>query len=143
MVLKREVIERRLAELDEILAQLATYRGMTADELRSDLGRRWAVERGLIAVTGTVFDVADHVLAGHFGVHVEGYETSLEELRDHEVIGEDLHEQIRGLGGLRNVLIHRYAKIDPTLVGEHLERAFDVFPRFASEVLEWMDGLEG
>lgn len=72
------------------------------------------LERGLIAAAGTVFDVADHVLSGHFGVHVEGYEASLEGLRDHEVIGEGLYERIRELGGLRNVLIHRYAKIDPS-----------------------------
>lgn len=142
MVLKREVVERRLAELDEILSQLATFRNTTVDELRSDLGRRWAVERGLIAGAGTVFDVADHILSGHFGVHSEGYEASLEGLRDHGVLRKDSYDRIRGLGGLRNVLIHRYAKIDPVLVAEHLERAFEVFPRFAAEVLEWLDQLE-
>lgn len=142
MVLKREVVERRLAELDEILEQLATYRGATGETLRKDLGLRWSVERGLIAAAGVVFDVADHVLSGHFGKHAEGYEASLEGVHDRKVISDGLYERIRGLGGFRNVLIHRYASIDPALVAEHLEDAFEVFPGFAGEVLEWMDSVE-
>lgn len=143
MVLKREVVERRLAELDEILAQLATSRGTSGEALRGDLGLRWSVERGLIAAAGVVFDVADHVLSGHFGKHAEGYETSLEALRDRSVISDELYERIRGLGGFRNVLIHRYTSIDPDLVAQHLEDAFEVFPGFAREVMGWMDSIEG
>lgn len=58
------------------------------------------------------------------------------------VIGDDLYERIRGLGGFRNVLIHRYASIDTDLVVGHLEDAFEIFPRFATQVLEWMDSIE-
>lgn len=141
MVLKREVVERRLAELDEILVQLAEYRGASGQTLRADLGLRWAVERGLIAAAGVVFDVADHVLSGHFGDHAEAYEGSLERLHDRSVISDAVYERVRGLGGFRNILVHRYASIDPVIVAEHLEDAFTVFSSFATEVLGWMDAI--
>lgn len=141
MVLKREVVERRLEELDVILEELAKHRGVDPREYARDLGLQWKVERGLLAAAGVVFDVADHVLAGHFGEQADTYEESLALLRDREVIEPSLYERMRGLGGFRNVLVHRYLEIDPDEVLSHLERAFDLFPAFARQVMEWLDSV--
>jgi len=113
MVLRREAVEERLKELDRILQELDKYRGMSWKAFRTDLSLRWIIERGLIAAATVIFDVIDHILAGHFGVYAESYEDSLALLRDKDVISEGLYQQIRGLGGFRNILIHRYLGIDP------------------------------
>ncbi|MDW8101161.1 MAG: hypothetical protein RML36_16940 [Anaerolineae bacterium] len=49
MILRREAIEERLKELDEILGELGKYRGMTWEEFAASLSQRWIIERGLIA----------------------------------------------------------------------------------------------
>lgn len=79
MVLDRRTVERRLAELDEVLAELEAQEddGLGPGDLEGDLSRRWSVERGLLAAANLVFDVANHVLAGHFSAHPSTYEESL------------------------------------------------------------------
>lgn len=139
MVLKREVVERRLEELDVILEELAKHRGVDPEAYARDLGLQWKVERGLLAAAGVVFDVADHILAGHFGEQAETYEESLSLLRDRDVLSPSLYDRTKGLGGFRNVLVHRYLDIDPNEVLSHLDRAFDVLPAFAREVMDWLD----
>lgn len=139
MVLKREVLERRLKELDRIVAELRRHPIESLEEYRGDLGRQWILERGLIAAAGIVLDVADHILSGHFGDHPDTYEASLRGLRDRLVISKELYAGIEGLGGLRNILVHRYLDIDSDEVVAHRARLLELMPRFASEVLSWIE----
>jgi uncharacterized protein YutE (UPF0331/DUF86 family) len=142
MVLKREAVIERLKELDQILQELSKYEDVTWVQFHTDLSQRWIVERGLIAAASVIFDVADHILAGHFGTYSDTYEQSLEMLRDQRVISKELHQQIKGLGGFRNILVHGYLKIDPRQVFDNLGKGLAVFPHFAQEVLDWIDTLE-
>jgi uncharacterized protein YutE (UPF0331/DUF86 family) len=139
MVLRQETIEQRLKELDEILQELGKYRGVDLESLRREVGQRWILERGLIAAATIIFDVADHILAGHFGVYAETYEESLAALRDRAVISEEVYREIKGLGGFRNILVHRYLDINPDEVFESFQKGLVVFPEFAREILAWLD----
>ncbi|GAB4541557.1 MAG: hypothetical protein Kow0063_32490 [Anaerolineae bacterium] len=139
MVLRPETIEQRLKELDEILQELVKYREIELEVLRREVGQRWILERGLIAAATIIFDVADHILAGHFGIYAETYEESLGMLRDKAVISEELYRDIKGLGGFRNILVHRYLDINPDEVFESFQKGLVVFPAFAREILAWMD----
>ena len=139
MVLRRKTIGQRLKELDEILQEMDRYRETDPDALRMSVSQRWIIERGLIAAASIIFDVADHILVGHFGVYAETYEESLQTLRDKGVISQELYRQIRGLGGFRNILVHRYLGIDPDEVFENFQKGLVVFPAFAQEILVWLD----
>ncbi len=139
-MVRRESIEVRLKELDEIVQELSKYKeAASSDTLKRDLSQRWIIERGLIAGASIIFDVSDHILSEEFGFYAESYEESLRGLFEKGVISEELYGQIRGLGGFRNILIHRYTGIEPDLVFENFHRGLKVFPRFAREVLAWME----
>jgi uncharacterized protein YutE (UPF0331/DUF86 family) len=139
MILRREGIEERLKELDEILQELGKYRDMTWEGFQASLSHRWIIERGLIAAASVIFDIADHILAGHFALYPETYEESLQGLAEKRVLSEKLYGQIKGLGSFRNILIHRYLGIDPREVFENFHKGLNIFPRFAQEILTWMD----
>jgi uncharacterized protein YutE (UPF0331/DUF86 family) len=142
MILRREAIEERLKQLHEILQELAKYQEKTWEAFRKDLSLRWIVERGLIAASSTIFDMSDHILAGHFGVYAETYEETLESLRDKGVLSEALYAEIKGLGGFRNILVHHYLEIDPREVFDNFHKALVVFPRWGQEILNWLDTVE-
>lgn len=139
MILQAEVVRERLRLLEETAAELERQPPATAKELARDVPRRWILERGLIAGANLVFDVTDHILAGHFQAHPETYEGALAELRARGVISEAMYEELKGLGGLRNVLVHLYARIDPARIAEHHAQAPRAFRRFIHEVLRWLD----
>jgi uncharacterized protein YutE (UPF0331/DUF86 family) len=66
------------------------------------------IERGLEAGAQLILDIADHILSSHFGYYSETYEDTLKGLLEKNVISNDLYDQIKGLGSLRNILIHQY-----------------------------------
>lgn len=138
MVYEKEIIERRLKELDQILQELLKYHALSLDGYRADLSKRWIIERGLIAAASMVFDIADHILSGQFGYYGESYEGSLEALCEKNVISRELYDRMKGLGGFRNILIHSYIDIDDQEVFANFQKALKVFPRFAQEIITWM-----
>lgn len=141
MVLKREIILERLKELDTVLEELARYRSKSPEELGASLSVRWAVERGLIASANLLFDVADHILGGHFSVYPATYEESLECLHTKGVISRELYRKLKGLGGFRNILVHDYLRIELGEVQRNLLKAFEAFPAFSREILQWLKGI--
>ncbi|MDR7433446.1 MAG: hypothetical protein QN133_12910 [Armatimonadota bacterium] len=78
MVVRRESVLASLAELDVVADELRRYAAVTSGQLRADLSLRWTVERGLLAGLSVVFNVADHLLVGAFGIHAASYEDSLD-----------------------------------------------------------------
>ncbi len=91
MVLKPDTIEQRLKELNKILQELNKYGEVEPEALQRNLSQRWIIERGLIAAASIILEIADHILAGHFGIYVETYEESLKELQNNEVISASLY----------------------------------------------------
>lgn len=139
MVLKHSVIVTRLKELDTVLQELSQYQQLSPVELEADLSRRWIIERGLIAAASLILDVANHILSGHFGQYPATYEESLAGLETEKVISITLYQQLKGLGGFRNILVHLYQEIDPQQVWESYQKSATVFPRFTQEVLAWLE----
>lgn len=139
MVLRRELIEVRLTELVAVIGQLRKYRDLNPEVFKEDLEKRWVIERGLEAGAQLILEIGDHILSGHFDYYAETYENILHMLFEKEVISEDLYQGIKGLGGLRNILVHHYIKIDPDLVLESFHKALRIFPLFAHEIGEWLD----
>ena len=142
MVLTHSRILERLKELDTVLGELKKYQDIQPETLRAKISQRWIVERGLIAAASLILDIADHILVGHFGFYANSYEESLLGLRDKDVITSALFDQIKGLGGFRNILVHMYQEIDPVLVVDSLHKGLHAFPQFAQEILLWLDTIE-
>ena len=142
MVLKRDSVTERLKELDTVLQELNQYTSLTEEDLRADMSQRWIIERGLIAAASLILDVADHILVGQYGIHTTTYEESLLRLQDKKVISESLYQNLKGLGGFRNILVHLYQDIDPRQVWESYQKGMVIFPHFAQEILHWLDKQE-
>ncbi len=138
MVVKRETVLTRLERLDQIVAELNQYTGLTYSQYSAELRHQWVIERGLIAAAGVILDIAEHIIVAHYGEYSGTYEKSLAAIHDKGVISADTYRQLRGLGGFRNILVHLYHEIDPTQVWEHYRKALTVFPAFAREVLAWL-----
>lgn len=57
----------------------------------------------------------------------------------HGVIPAELAERIQGMAGFRNILVHRYFKVDPERVYQHLQQDLGDFAAFARHVREWLE----
>jgi uncharacterized protein YutE (UPF0331/DUF86 family) len=132
----------RLKELDAVIRQLNKYRDLKPDIMKQDLEKRWVIERGLEAGAQLILEIADHILSNHFGFYSETYEDTLKGLREKDVISEELYLQIKGLGSLRNILVHQYVQIDLDIIFNSFHKSLKIFPLFAQEIMCWMEEPE-
>ena len=139
MVVNVDTIAERLKYLDTVLQELNKHRTTSQAEFSASLSEQWIVERGLIAAASIVFDITDHILAGEFGVYAPSYEDSLASLNTQGVISDSLFQQLQGLGGLQNILVHRYFQIDPAEIYDNFQKGLRIFPIFAQEIVTWLE----
>ncbi|HKY88904.1 MAG TPA: DUF86 domain-containing protein [Candidatus Limnocylindrales bacterium] len=139
MVLRPEAVRERLLRLEDVISRLEELARLDRRALRDSFRDAWAVERGLLLGAEIVFDVGNHILSAEFGASARDYEDIIVQLGTVGVIDPALRDELRGLGGFRNILVHGYLRVDPDRVAEHLAVAPARFSRFAQAVRAWLD----
>lgn len=141
MTLRPQVVRERLRKLREILGRLQLVQQVPREEFLASFRHYWLAEHGLHLAAEAVFDVGNHILAGHFNIHPPDYEAVLERLAEQGVISQPLRERLRGLGGFRNVLVHAYMEVDEKRVYASLHGELEGFDAFAEEIEEFLAGV--
>lgn len=142
MTLRPQVVHERLRKLREILRNLEKVKAVPQEEFVASFEHYWLGERGLHLAAEAVFDIGNHILAGHFNVHPSDYEDVLDRLAQQGVVSPDLRERLRGLGGFRNILVHAYLEIDEGRVYKSLQDELDAFDEFAEGIEAFLDSLQ-
>ena len=139
MVLRPDSIRQRLLKLEETVSGLEEVLPARTASPPSRLVDGWAAERGLQVGAEIILDIGNHILTAHYGVSPQDYEDIITQLGSHGVIDSELLGRLKGLGGLRNVLVHGYLRIDPSRIDEASERAPLDFRDFGRAILCWLD----
>ncbi len=142
MVFRKKSVLERLKKLETVLARLKEKEGFGLEEYRQNTDLQWIVERGLEIASSTILDLGNHILAGVFQTPAEEYEEILQKLYEKQVLGQALYEELRGLGGFRNILVRGYLSLNPELVYNHYQKALRSFPRFIAEIENWLESYE-
>ena len=138
MTLRRQAVAARLRRLQDGLRRLRKLQSVPLERFREDEDLQRRAERGLHLGCEIVLDVGNHLLSGAFGRPSETYEQILTGLGREGVLSAELVEEVGGLGGFRNVLVHAYLDLDPERVWTVLQRAPERFERCAREVAAWL-----
>ncbi len=137
-MVKKDLVLKKLKDLDRYLGQLKKHKGANARELEDDLEKLWIIERGLQVCIQIVLDIGNHVLAEK-GLSVDSYKDIFQELGKQNVIPQEFVQKISGMAGLRNILVHEYAKVDSLLLAGILNEGLDDFRQFAEYILVAID----
>ena len=130
----RDLILRRLANLDIYLEQLAPYRNIDAAAYTQDWKTQRIVERTLHLAIETCMDVADHVVADRRLRVPETGAESFEILAKAGSLPNELATALALLVGFRNILVHDYTRLDPAIVIRVLRRDLADLERFRDAV---------
>jgi uncharacterized protein YutE (UPF0331/DUF86 family) len=133
----RDLIRRKLADLEQYVEQLSEYRGLTAEEYRSDWRTQRVVERTLQMSIEICVDVANHVIADRKLRIPTTYADAFDALAEARLLDPALHDVMVRMCGFHNLIVHDYARIDPTKVVQVLRDGLEDFTRFRVTALEW------
>ncbi|MBM3238699.1 DUF86 domain-containing protein [Candidatus Poribacteria bacterium] len=59
----------------------------------------------------------------------------------HGVIPEGFAQKISGMAGFRNIIVHRYFKVDAELVYQNLREGVDDFEQFSQYITDYLTEL--
>jgi len=134
----RDLIRRKLTDLEQYVAQLSEYRGVTAEEYRGDWRTQRVVERTLQMSIEVCIDVANHVIADR-KLRVPGtYAETFDVLAEVGLLDPALHDVMIRMCGFRNLIVHDYARIDPVKVTRFLHEGLEDFEKFNVVALAWL-----
>jgi uncharacterized protein YutE (UPF0331/DUF86 family) len=137
-MLDEERILSKIAELRGYLKKLREITPKTFEEYeRSEVERR-ACERLLQISIECVLDLCDIIFSGlRLGVPTSE-EDIIEKLRREKVITDRTSQKLKGMRGVRNILVHRYSYVDDEKVYESLTTELKDFDVFIDEVLRFL-----
>jgi uncharacterized protein YutE (UPF0331/DUF86 family) len=115
-VVDRDLVLRRAADIDQYLQQLAEYAHIELDAYKADWKVQRVVERTLHLVIETCMDLADHIVADRRLGVPETAGATFDILARADVISPELGATLARMVGFRNILVHDYTRLDPTIV---------------------------
>ncbi len=130
----REVFERRLAKLEQILGLLRRSAANDWERFRSDESLQASVERWLHLASECALDLAHHLIADQGWKTPTTYREAFQILEDNDVLTAELARQMEGWAGLRNVLVHIYLEVDRARLHEILTHDLDQLEHFATAI---------
>lgn len=133
------VVEKKLQELDRYLKELEAAEKISWDELNASLAKQWQICHGLQLSIQILIDIGNHILAGLKVNQVEDYADIIERLGEINIIPLEFAKSIRGMAGLRNLLVHEYARLDLTKIYSILQSNLSDFHRYMEHIKKYLE----
>ncbi len=136
----RDVFERRLARLEDLLRHLRRLARVDRQAFLRDAGLQAQAERWLHLAAEGCLDLAHHLIADQGWRTPETYRDTFVVLQEEGVLSEELAERMGAWAGLRNVLVHLYLDVDHALLWRILAEDLDDLEHFAATIAGAGDG---
>ena len=133
-----DVVTAKLAELGDRISRLREHCPETSSALAASRDLMDLVSFNLMLAVQTCLDVASHVIADEGWPPASTLAESFQRLGEHQVIAAETSAALGRAAGLRNLVAHGYAAIEPELIHEAASSGLADLERFSSEVSGWL-----
>ena len=142
-MVRLEIVQRKLAELDHRVARVRAHRRASRDELASDRDALDLVAFNLMLAVQAACDLAAHLIADEGWTAPASVAECFHQLAEHQVISAATAAALRRAVGFRNIVAHGYAGIDIAATHAASTAGLDDLDRFAREVATWLARRSG
>ena len=102
----KELIIKKLQALNRYLKELEDSKNISWDEFHSSIGKQWMICHGIQLSIQSLIDVGNHILAALGENQIEDYSDIIDKLGERNILPSEFAQSIRGMVGLRNILVH-------------------------------------
>jgi uncharacterized protein YutE (UPF0331/DUF86 family) len=128
----RDLVAKKLALIETCVQELRSL--ARPEEIRHDVREERFVEHTLQIAIQAALDVAGHIVADERLGEPRTNRELFELLERYGWIPADLSSALRGMAGVRNILVHGYEVVDLATVEEIVKDHLDDLLQFASVV---------
>lgn len=136
--------ERVLIKLDQLSGYLGELRGVLPEEFAvyRQVEKRRASERLLQVSIEAVINVCHLLVAGlRLGIAAEE-DDLFDKLEQAAIISAGMAEVLKEMKGLRNILVHEYARIDDRIVYDIATARLSDFETFQQQILQYLNTVQ-
>lgn len=133
-MIDKEIINKKFYDLKLYLKELEKSREFSQDEIFSSLSTQWQICHGLQLSIQIIIDVGNHILASVDENQIEDYADIIDKMGKRNIIPPEFANTIRGMAGLRNILVHQYTNLDFNRIYDILQNRIDDFYRFMNYI---------
>ena len=142
-MIDKEVLSRKSSQLLNYVDALEQAGDINWEKYQKDIRARAFVERYLHLAIEAVCDIANHIVSYERWREPHGYRDLFEVLSDNGVIPKEYLNKFQNMAAFRNILVHRYNKIEDEVVFGIFRNRLGDFRLFADILREWQKGQEG
>jgi uncharacterized protein YutE (UPF0331/DUF86 family) len=139
MGIEIKVIEDLLDQLELYLSLLERMEIPSNAELIDDYDIQHLLSHRLHTAVEICIDIAAHIVSG---LKLGGYQESVDIFQllvRNKIIDKSLFEKVKDAVGERNILVHKYAKVDYPLVVRNLEKDIGDLRNFAAQIYIFLE----
>ena len=133
-----QAVQALLRTLSEYTEDLRTYRQLSYDEVVADRNYQSMIRYAMQTAIQCVIDIANHLLIGGDFEQPSDSRSAILGLGRHSLLPQDFAQELAGMSGLRNVIVHRYMTVDDELIYRFLQRCVTDFETFSQYIVAYL-----
>lgn len=134
------VFSEKLKQLSQRIAKVRSHCPADPEDLAPQSDALDLVSFNLLVAVQTCLDLATHLIAEESWPPAATAREAFERLEEHGVLSQETARALRRAIGLRNVVAHGYAGVDPAQIHGAASSGLPDLERFASELSAWVSG---
>lgn len=132
-------VQKKIDLLSESIGKLERLLTNDVEEIKNDELKLPALERHFQKTVDTMIDINTHIIReGNFGT-VDDLQSTFKMLGDVKVLHKDFADKISPIVGVRNMLVHRYEKLDKDLFLSNLKRNFSDLKTYLIQIHDYLE----
>lgn len=135
----RKVVLRRIELIRQYASFLAELVKVPEHEFADNPDVYLKAERCVQLAIQAMLDIGSHIISDQQLERPARYDNVFSILAANQVIANDLATRLRGLAGLRNILVHGYLEVDRRRLRELMVDGLPQFEEYARQIVEFLD----
>jgi uncharacterized protein YutE (UPF0331/DUF86 family) len=134
-----QLILRKLSDLQEYLDQIREFRGIGVRNYTADWKAQRIIERTLQMMIECCIDIAGHIISEKSFRTPTTYTEMFGILHENGIVSTGLLASLEKMARCRNLIVHRYDRIDAEIIVGILKKNLDDFSLFKHSIVEFLN----
>ncbi len=136
LMVDKTLILRKLAKLEEYLAQIREYSNVSAKEYSNNWKIQRITERTIQIMIETCLDISGHIISDEGFRIPDNYADTFRVLYENGILDGTLLKSMIKMAQFRNFVVHNYDKIDTSIVINILNNHLDDFISYKNAIVD-------
>ena len=136
----KTLILRKLSVLEQYLQEIEEYSNISIHDYSENWKTQRIIERTLQMMIEICLDIASHIISDRKLRVPDSYADMFVVLHENDLVEQSLLDALIKMAKFRNVIVHHYDKVDPTIIVGILQNNLDDFKLYKDAVVSFLKG---